>query len=221
MGILGRKTWALGLAVVASLVSIGAALADKEQIHLTAEGQRAARAAVISQSDMGSAPGWTRKVTKPDLSGGTGCPGFDPKQSDLVLNGVYDVSWSRPGIEFDTEAQVLETPSMVKLDWQRSVLAPQVMPCLRSLMQKQLNSAEKIVSVSRLSVPAIGTYTRAYRILVDYTQNGQTIRLFIDLLLIGRGRTEVTFMTTAPFAAEPAVRAAEVRLARLLVARAV
>jgi hypothetical protein len=221
MGGLGRKTLALLAVGAGALLLAGAALADKEQIHLTSAGQKAAQAAVVSRADIGTAPGWTRKVKKPDLSSTTGCANFDPKQSDLVLNGAAEVEWSRPGIDFDSESQVLQTPAMVKLDWQRTVLAPQVLPCLRSNFQKHAAASEKLVSVTRLAIPALGTYSRAYRVLLDYTQNAQTVRLFVDVVLVGRGRTEITLTTTAPLAAGTAVKDAELRLARLLVARAV
>jgi hypothetical protein len=220
MGSKGRKAGVLLTAATAGLLVVGAALADKEQIHLNAAGQRAARAAVISRADIGPATGWTTRVRKPDLSGDTGCPNFKPKQSDLVLNGAAEVEWSRPGLDFDSEAQVLQTPAMVRLDWQRTVLASQVLPCLRANFRKQASASEKLVSVTRLAVPAITSYTRAYRVLLDYTENSQTVRLFVDILLIGKGHTELTLTTTAPLAGEPVVKAAEIKLARLLAGRA-
>ena len=220
MGSPARKMWAILAAAVVGLLVAGTALADKEQIHLTAAGQKAARAAVITRGDIGSAPGWTTKVRKPDLSGDTGCPNFKPKQSDLVLNGAAEVEWTRPGLDFDSEAQVLQTPAMVRLDWQRTVLAPQVLPCLRANFQKQASGSEKFVSVKRLAFPAITSYTRAYRVLLDYTENSRTVRLFVDIVLIGKGHTELTLTTTAAVAGEPVVKAAEIRLARLLAGRA-
>ena len=56
--------------------------------------------------------------------------------------------------------------------------------------------------------------------MVDVKSASGTVRVFVDLVLIGRGSTELTLTTTAPMVAEPAVRAAELRLARILVARA-
>src|SRR2546430_8275484 len=173
---MGSKAWVILLAAAAvGLLLAGAALADKEQIHLTAAGQKAARAAVLTRADVGTAPGWTSKTRKPDLSGNTNCANFKPKQSDLVLNGVAEVEWSRPGLDLDSEAQVLQAPAMVKLDWQRTVLAPEVEPCLRSIFQKQSTSTATFVSFSRLAFPAVGTYSRAYRALVDYTQGSTTV----------------------------------------------
>ena len=214
------RAWLILVSAAVALLLAGAALADKEQIHLTTAGQRAARAAVLSRADIGTAPGWAFKTRKPDLSANIACANFHPKQSDLVLNGAAEVEWSRPGLDLDSEAQVLETPAMVRLDWQRTVLSPAVDPCLRSIFQKQSTATAKFVSLTRLAFPAVGTYTRAYRTLIDYTQSSQTVRVAVDLILVGSGRTEITLTTTAPVVAGPAVKTLEVRLARELEARA-
>jgi hypothetical protein len=219
-GIGKRQTALLAGVLAAALVLAGAAVADKEQIQLTAAGQKAARAAVMQRADLGGATGWTGGAKKPDLSSGTGCANFQPKQSDLVLIGAAETVFKHPGVEFDSEAQVLETPAMVRLDWQRTVLAPQVLPCLRSNLEKHLTASEHLVSAGRLAFPVISGYTRAYRTVVEVKAAAGTTRVFVDLLLIGRGSTEITLTTTAPLVAATAVRAAELRLARILVARA-
>ncbi len=215
-----RHAAAFLAALAAALLLAGAAVADKEQIHLTAAGQAAARAAVMHRADLGGGGGWTGGSKKPDLSSGTGCANFKPKQSDLVLIGAAETVFKHPGVEFDSEAQVLQTPAMVRLDWQRTVLAPQVMPCLRSNLEKQLTSSERLVSVRRIPFPALSGYTRAYRTTVDVKSTSGTTRVFVDLILIGRSSTEITLTTTAPLVAEAPVRAAELRLAHILVARA-
>jgi len=217
---MGSRAWPILAVAAAGLLLAGAALADKEQIHMTAAGQKAARAAVLARADIGTAPGWVTRTRKPDLSGNIACADFHPKQSDLVLNGAAEVEWSRPGLDLDSEAQVLETPAMVKLDWQRTVLATGVEACLRSLFQKQSTSTARFVSFGRLAFPAVGTYSRAYRVLFDYTQSSQTVRVSVDLVLVGSGHTEITLTTTAPLAAGLAVKSLEVRLARALEARA-
>ena len=220
-GRIGKKQSAAVLgAVAAALLFAGAAIADKEQIHLTSAGQAAARAAVMHRADLGAATGWTGGFKKPDLSSGTGCANFNPKQSDLVLVGAAETAFKHPGVEFDSEAQVLETPAMVRLDWQRTVLAPQVLPCLRSNLKKQLTASQRLVSARRIPFPAVAPYVRAYRTTVDVKSAAGTARVFVDLVLVGRGSTEITLTTTAPLIAEPAVRAAEVRLARILAGRA-
>lgn len=197
-----------------------ASVVDKEQIHLTKAGQSAARAAVLTKADLGTA-GWTGGAKKPDLSSTPPCPGFRPKQSDLVVNGAAETIFKQPAIQFDSEAQVLQTAHMVRLDWQRTVLAPQVLPCLRTAAAKSAGTSARVVSIRRMAFPRVSTYTNAIRILLDVKTSASTtpVKVFVDLVLVGRGRTEITLTTTAPLLASAAVRAAEVRLASLLASR--
>jgi hypothetical protein len=43
--------------------------------------------------------------------------------------------------------------------------------------------------------------------------------MLLDLVLVGRDRTEITLTTVAPYAARAPIKAAEERLARLVVSR--
>jgi hypothetical protein len=208
------------LAVFLALALAVAAAADKEQIHYTAAGQAAARAAVLTKADLGASSAWTGGHKKPDLSSGPLCAGFDPKQSDLILNGASRTEYTVPGIDIQSEAQVLQTPRMVRLDWQRTVTSPKVLPCLREVAAKSAGASAKLVSIGRVSFPHLATYTAAFRIVLEATSGTRTVRIFLDTVLVGRGRTEITLSITAPLAAAAGLRAGEVRLAKLLVARA-
>ena len=55
--------------------------------------------------------------------------------------------------------------------------------------------------------------------MLDVTTAGNTASMVIDLLLAGRGRTEITLTTVAPYEARAQITPAEARLARVLVAR--
>jgi len=204
---------------VVAATKAGAAVADKEKIHLTPAGQAAARAAVLTRADLGSATGWSGGAKKPDLSGTPPCPNFDPKQSDLTLNGVAQTVYTHAGLQFDSEAQVLQTPHMVKLDWQRSVLSPQLLPCLRTGLAQAVGPSAKIVSVQRVAFPQLAPYAAAFRVVMDITASSSTLRVMSDIVVVGRGRTEITLTTTAPFAARATVWPVEIRLARLLLTR--
>jgi hypothetical protein len=196
-----------------------AALADKEQVHLTASGQAAARSAVLRKADLGPSGSWTGGSVKPDLSSSLPCSTFQPKQSDLVLNGAARTHWTQPGLSIDSEAQVLQTAHMVTLDWQRTVLAPQLLPCLRSGLGKSVGTSARVVSVRRIAFPHVATYANAIRVLVDVPTTSAKVRVFVDVVVVGRGRTEITLTTTAPLLLDASVRPAEIRLAKILVAR--
>ena len=109
---------------------------------------------------------------------------------------------------------------MVSLDWQRTIETPGLVSCLRSHFGKTLGSAAAVVSFAKTSFPRIATYTAAFRSIVEVRTAGRTIRVLVDIAVFGRGRTELTLTTTAPAGAAALVAPTEVRLARLLVARA-
>jgi hypothetical protein len=206
---------ALVAAILCALAGASAAVADNEQIKLTPTGQAAAKKAVLTRADLGTAAGWTGGAAKPILSSSLQCSSYDPKQSDLVVIGAAHAVWKNTGIELDSQADVLRTSQMVQLDWRRSVLAPQVMTCARQMFSKSLPSSTKVVSFVREAFPQIVPNVRKYRLVVSV----KGIQVMVDLLLLVNGQTEITLSTTAPLSAQSVMSAAEVRLAEALVAR--
>jgi hypothetical protein len=132
------------------------------------------------------------------------------------LTGAAETEFSQGALDFDSEAQVLATARMVRLDWRRVVLAPGLLPCLRS---HAAPAGTKVVSLRRIPFPHVATYTAALRFVTDVSASGSKVRVFVDIVLVGRGRTEITLRTTAPYVARAPVKAAEIRLARILVGR--
>jgi hypothetical protein len=197
------------------LACAAAALADTWRIELTAAGQAAAKAVVLKRADIGTASGWTGRARTPDLTKGPPCSGFNPKQSDLVVKGAAETDWRHTGLDVDSEAVVLQTATMVKLDWQRTVVAPQVLPCLRSAFARQ----KGFVSLRRVAFPQVATYTRALRALLDVGSGTLKIRVMTDVIFIGRGRTEGTLTVIAPYGLVSTIERAERRLARLMASR--
>jgi hypothetical protein len=216
-----------GLAFVAALAALGAAgtaLAaslDREQHRFNASDQAAAKSAVLVKADLGPT-GWTGGAKKPDLGPPQTCANYDPKQSDLVLTGVAETNWKHAGLEVDTEAQVLQTADMVKLDWQRTVIDPDAASCLKENIVKSLKSSStvKFVSFQRVALPRVGAYSRAYVTTIQVTANGSPVLLAVEDVLIGNKRTEFTIESTTAKPEQAAVQTALVRLAKILVARA-
>lgn len=209
---------AVGVSLLVAATAAAGGAPGLEQVHLTAADQAAARAAVVTRSDLG--PGWTGGAKKPAAPSNPDCGGYSPKQSDLVITGDAETDYKQPGLEIDSEAQVLRTARMVALDWQRSVVPPQVVPCLKRLASRGAPSSEQIVSVGRVSFPHVARYSAAFRIAIDVNASGSTVRLHLDIVLVGSGRTELDLAFTYPAAAAAAMRPAEVRIARLLASRA-
>jgi hypothetical protein len=205
----------VAVAVVAALVFAGAALADQWQVHRTAAGNASARASVIARADLGTATGWQGGAKSPDLSSTQACHGFQPKQSDLVVVGAAASAWQHTALELQSQANVLQTAAMVKLDWQRTVLDTRVTPCLRATLVKQLGAGAKLVHFGVLAFPKVAPLVRCFRAIV--TVSG--VQVFVDVLALGKGRTEMELLTVAPLATSAVILIAERRLAEKLVAR--
>ena len=213
---------ALAVLVAALAVAAAGAAGDpgREKIRLNAADQAAARAVVIRRADLGAASGWRGGATKPDLSSTTTCANYHPKQSDLVLTGAAESHWARGELDLDSEGQVLRSARMVKRDWQRSVLAPGFIPCLRTKLAKALGKHAKLVSFSRIAVPHVAQYAAAFRLLADVKAGGRTVRVVLEPVLFGRGRTEISLIVTSAGASTASASAVAERLARTLIARA-
>jgi hypothetical protein len=211
----GRST---GLVLAFGLVLAASALAAPTPFKANPADQAAATAAVAQRRDFGG--DWSGGATKPDLSADTGCADWNPKQSDLLVTGAAATSYKAPGMQIDTEVHVLKSSAMVRLDWQRTIVAPRMLSCLREGFAKEVTAAgTEVVSVKRLPFPRLTSQTTAFQALIDITRNGSTGRLMVDIVVIGKGRSELTLVTSAPYAAQAAVKAGEVRVARILTAR--
>jgi hypothetical protein len=173
----------------------------------------------VKRADLGGS-GWTGGATKPNLSDTTPCSSFHPKQSDLVLIGAADSKWQNGVVQLEDSIHVLRTARMVRLDWQRTVVAPAAVACLRTGLKTQLGSQTSLVSFARVAFPRLGFDSRAYRAVLDVKSGAQKIRMLLDEVVFGSGRFEVELTVIAPLVASASVGPAEVGLARLLASRA-
>jgi hypothetical protein len=205
----------LALAVAATVL---AANPSKEKIRITAAGRAQARAEVVRHADVGA--GWSGGFKKPQLSSTLPDCRYQPKQSDLVLIGAAETTWQKQALVIDAESQVLRRATMVRLDWRRTVTAPQVQPCLKREFAKSVGPGGRLVSFRQVAFPRLATYTRAYRAIADIKTALGKVRLEIDLVLFGAGRNELTLSLTGPAPAKSYLRHNALRLAHLLVRRA-
>lgn len=209
--------FAVGLVVLGAAGAVLAANPSKEKIQFTAAGQAQAKAEVLHRTDVGK--GWRGGYKKPDLSSTMPDCNYRPKQSDLTLNGAAETRWQNGPLEVDSEAQVLRTAKMVRLDWQRTVLAPQVLPCLRRGVAKSVGAKGTVVSFARVSFPRLTTFTRAFRAVVDLKTAVGKVRLESDVVVFGAKRNELTLTITGLASARAALHRMQLDFARLLVGR--
>jgi len=201
------------------VLAASAAASDpgKQKIELNAADQAAARTVVLRGSDLGA--GWTGGRIKPDLTSQVSCPSYHPKVSDLVVTGAAESQFRGTGIVVANEVEIFRTAAMVERDWRRSIV-PAAVPCLRATLTKGLGGQAKVLSFRRISFPLVTRHTAAFRGIVAVSALGQTVRVLIDVVLMGKGRTEISLDATAPALTARAVSLAERRLARTLAARA-
>jgi hypothetical protein len=174
---------------------------------------------VLHRADLGSA-GWTGGAKKPDLTSTMSCPGYTPRQSDLVVTGAAEADYHHSGLELQSAAQVLRTRTMVALDWRRTVTAPKAFSCVRTTLARSLPAGQRLVSFKKQPFPRLAQYTAAYRALIDVSAGGQQVLVVADIVLVGRSRTELSLSVEAPATARSSLPAAELRLAKALLARA-
>jgi hypothetical protein len=215
------RIWAVVAAVLlAALVVCGAAAADKEKVQIVAADQALAKNALVRLGDLGNPVGWSGGQAPATPPTSFKCGSYVAKQSDLVLTGNAAARWRHSGLEIDSEAQVLRSSGMVSLDWQRTVTHAGVVDCLRQRFKAGLPKGQKLVSFDAVTFPKIGQHSAAFRGLIDVATGAKTVRVLVDVVVVGAGRVELTLITTAPYSARAPVQTAEMRLAQLLAARA-
>jgi len=206
----------LAAALLLALVAAQAALAESPVTRFTLADQAAAKAVVLKAADLGT--GWKGGLSKPTVDGPPACAGWNPKQSDLVITGAAESQFTAQGLMAFSGVQLYKTTRMIALDWQRTVVHPRMPNCLARDFAADAGEGVRVVSMKRLPFAKIAPYAARFRLLLEYTE-GETVRVFFDIVLVGRGRTAISLGFMAPYAGRAEVEVAELRLAKLLLAR--
>lgn len=177
---------------VGCLVVVATASAGHWKLRLTKVGGRAARAAVLHQSDLGS--GWTGSAAKPTYA--VPCAANRRGQLPPVAIGAAKIQWTNgtPGISIKSQAIVLRSAKMLPGEWKRTVVAPRVLACTRKQVASTLSRGEKLVSLAWQPFPQLTKYTREARAVVSV----KGVQVVVDFLAIGAGRDELTLTFTEP-----------------------
>jgi hypothetical protein len=214
-----RRKLVLAAVLGAALVATGVALAEAPVVRFDPADQAAAKASVLRAADLG--PGWKGGLTKAEVDGADGCPEFKPKQADLVVTGLAESEFKhRPGaLNITSQAQVLKTKAMVRLDWERTVAHPAVLRCMRRAFADTGDKTVRFVSANRISFPRVGERAARFRVVMNYVVGKDTVPMLFDFVAVEAGRTELSLSLIAPLANRRAADVAEARLARILVQR--
>lgn len=208
----------IGIAMVTIAVAIADVGVAAYQKRFNPADQAAARAVVLHRADLPAGVAWKGGFAKPDFTA-LKCPGYAPKDSDLVVTGAARTTFEAGTSFYDGQAQIMQTARMVRLDWQRSIQTPGLLPCLRSSFAKEMGSDAKLVSLRKLAFPRVATYTMAFRVVFDTSAQAGTVRLVSDAIFFGGRRTELTLTTVGLYAERVRMQAIEQSVARKLANR--
>ena len=210
------------LAAVASLAAVvasSAAARDPWDPHLkfNKADQSAAKAAVLQQNDLGQ--GWAGgPQSSPSFKAPT-CPAQRPNDGDLTLTGHAEAVFSNGngGLQIDSDIEVFPTSKQATARFDR-FLQPKLFTCLRYDMSKSLGGAKvTFLKGRRLAFSKVAERTAVFRLPIVY--QGKTIDF--EFLYLGQGRSQFYVNIVAPSVQESQLPAFELRLAKVLVKRAV
>ena len=206
-----------------ALACTGAALADNPTVKINTADQAKADASLLRLKDFAAVVGWTGGPTTPSKLTAPSCPGFNPKESDLVVTGHAEArfTYKSGGVIFDQDSQVLESADAVKTDFARTI-TPKLADCL-AYQLKSSGKGTKVLSVGvrQLGLPRIGDISAAYRAtVVIKTGTARTVTIVSDYVFFGQGRFEFSINVEAPVGEGGQLVPFETAMAQILVKRA-
>ncbi len=195
MSTIRAMLWKLTAAALAAAVLAGAALAgDPVQKHTPADMAKA-KAIGFQRADFPA--GWTAKPSTPSSSANATCKTFNPDESDLVETGKVDSpEFTGPDgySQVFSTVGIFQTVAQAKATWSR-VVRPAMLQCFSELITKSSPAGSTIAALAKgtLGFPKVASRTQAYRLVIGVTPKGSTatVKLYLDLVLLGAGRVDV------------------------------
>jgi hypothetical protein len=204
-------------AALLALACAAAAVADDPSVRIRSADQARAVRALLRQTDFGV--GWRGGRTTATKLTSPSCPGFNPKESDLIVTGHAEAKFAfqQSGVTVNQDVQVLVNEGAVRKDFSRTIRPP-----LAGCLAYQLRKASNVtgVTVKRITFPAVGTTSAAYRATIVVQGANGPGKLLSDYVFFGEGRLEYAFNVIAPVGAGDQLVRFESALAEILLRRA-
>lgn len=213
-----KRVW---IVLLLALVALPAAQAGgdprAEQERLTAADTALARRAAVNASDLGA--GWLRAPTS-SSDERVNCPGFDPDFSAFTITGKAQSAFQHPsGASVVSAVEVYATETQAVGDF-RLGAKPALGRCLGRALEQELartggGLSARVSSARVAAAPNVGHRAAAWRVVVTIRARGTSVRLYLDVLGVQRGRSIVGLFFTSATKPFPG----QVALARRVAAR--
>ena len=157
-------------------------------------------------------------------------PRAKPEDTDLTVTGHAGVAVQQQqnaASRLSTTPEVFPAAKEAQTRFDR-FLQPTIYACLKYGVLESVGGTRTIggtgvtiQKVERLPFPKMADRSGAFRVTIGVQSGSRTVTVFSDFLYVGVGRTQIYVNVVAPSAHEQQLPAFELRLAKLLVKRAV
>ena len=209
----------LPVALLAAAALAGPAAAAAPSAKHTAGGTTAAKASLLTRSDLGSA--WTAGATgTPGLH--LSCTAWSPSGKGIVETGAAgspSFADTQVGPFVSQTTSVYASPKQASAYWARAVQPGLVACVVQTVAAVEAQGIHvKVLSKGSLPVSKVSNLTAGYRVVANLTSPGKSPRkLYFDVVLVGRGST-LSEITMTSFVA-PVPAKVESALAQLVASR--
>jgi hypothetical protein len=186
--------------------------------HFTTAGNTLARHALLRFADLGK--GWAG--TPPGRSvPQLGCPAFNPAVRRAIEIGDAaspTFRQSRSGPFVTQDAYAFATGAQQAAVW-KALVRPRLLRCVAASLAHGGGQGVRFTVTGKrlLHLPALPLAAAAYRVNGTANTQGQSVDVFLDMLVLGSGRT-ITAISISSFE-EPVTQKLELRLARAVATR--
>lgn len=185
--------------VVLALPALALAAATDPTKQLNSVDQRKAASIVLKRPDV-IVPGWKKVAVLPNSTADSGCPGYTPDQSDLILTGESTSNFEGGATKVGLESNVFKTRRDALASWTRLV-KPALAPCLVRLLKQGIEAVggkAAIVKSGSIAFPKFAPRTAAFRVSmnVSYTEAGKTTTapFTVHVIALGSGRGDASLL---------------------------
>ncbi len=190
--------------LTAALASSAAGATDprSETVRLRPADVALAKRAVLQQSDVG--PDWIRV---PGVKGESQfeCDSFNPDFSAFTITGQayasYRIESDAGGNQIDSTVAVFPSRAQAVGDF-RLGAKPPLADCLAAEMRRTFRRYPagiegRLLSAKMVTAPKLGEHAAAYAMTAELKGNGVSLRVYVDVLVVQRGRSMAALVFTA------------------------